>query len=167
VLACALLLALPGALAHANDRSLTAARAANARPAYATVVDASYQRATRASRRITSMLDEARRTRDARRVQCLDVTLSEMNSQVRLIGERADRLAAALERGDETEARHQASLAAYVARHLDEVEQRALACGGVIDLREGTRVVVEITREPNAGEPIDPTELPPTLPPPY
>jgi hypothetical protein len=160
LIACLLLLSVPGTLAHANDRT------PRARPAYAAQVDSAYQRASRASRRITSMLDDARRSRDTRRVQCLDLTLSEMNSQVRLLGERAERLALALARGDENVARHEAALATYVARHLGEIERRAALCVGTDDLREGTRLIVEIRREPNAGEPSDPSVLPPTLPPP-
>ena len=159
LIACLLMLAVPGTLARANDRT------PRARPAYAAGVDTAYHRATRASRRISSMLDDARRSRDARRVQCLDLTLSEMNSQVRLLSERAERLDLALARGDENVARHEAALATYVARHLGEVERRAALCVGTDDLREGTRVIVEITREANAGEPIDPGVLPPTLPP--
>lgn len=162
LIACLLVLGVPGALAHANGRTNPGV----ARPAYASEVDGAYQRASRASRRITSMLDDARRTRDARRAACLDVTLSEMNSQVRILGERAERLDAALARGDESVARHEAVLAGYVARHLGEVERRAVACVGISDLREGTRVVLEIEREPNAGAPVDPSILPPTLPPP-
>jgi len=161
LLACLLSLAVRPT-AHANDRNV----ATRARPVYAASVDAAYQRATRASRRISSMLDDARRMRDTRRVICLDVTLSEMNSQVRILTERAERLDRALARGDESVARHEAALAAYVARHLGDVEHRAAMCVGVDDLREGTRVTVEITREPNAGEPTDPTILPPMLPPP-
>lgn len=167
---CLLTLASPGTLAHANGSTASpgssAASATRARPAYAVEVDSAYLRATRASRRITSMLDEARRMRDRRRVGCLDATLSEMNSRARLLGERAERIDAALRHGDETVARHEAMLASYISRHLGEVEQRAVACVGIVDLHAGTRVTVEITREPNAGEPIDPSVLPPTLPPP-
>lgn len=161
LLACLLGLAvLP--TAHANDRSV----ATRTRPDYAAGLDTAYRRATRASRRISSMLDDARRLGDTRRVRCLDVTLSEMNSQVRILGERAERLDRALARSDESVARHEAALAAYVARHLGDVEHRAAMCVGVDDLREGTRVTVEITRESNAGEATNPTVLPPMLPPP-
>lgn len=170
LVACLLSLTIPGTLARANGSTAsagtTASSAAPTRPAYAIEVDTAYLRATRASRRITSMLDEARRMRDMRRVGCLDATLSEMNSRARLLGERAERIDAALRHGDESVARHEAMLASYVSRHLGDVERRAVACVGIVDLHAGTRVTVEITREPNAGGPIDPSVLPPTLPPP-
>ncbi len=167
MVSCLLLLALPGGLAHANEPTAPDGGAGRARPAYAVEVDAAYERATHVSRRITSMLDDARRTRDARRARCLDVTLSEVNSQVRMLGERAERLDAALTHGDESVARHEAMLAGYVARHVGEVERRAVECSGLVDLREGTRVTVEVERVPSAGEPVDGTALPLTLPPPF
>lgn len=89
-------------------------------------------RSTNASRRVARMLDGARRVGDVQRTWCLDDALNRIDSQVRLIAERVERIRRAEEAHDELTATREGRLLGYVLHQLPQTEHLADTCIGVV-----------------------------------
>ncbi|MFK7988327.1 MAG: hypothetical protein AB8I08_20065 [Sandaracinaceae bacterium] len=85
-------------------------------------------RSSRASRMMLTLLDEARRSGNAQKSQCVDRALSQINSFTQNLEQRRDRLRDAIARGDETEAAHQQRVIRTVYAQVRARQAAGRAC---------------------------------------
>ena len=85
------------------------------------------ERGTQISRRILSMLDEARRERDIIRVTCLNDKLTQTNAHLRTLGTRVANLTAAVETGDSQRRNHEFTVITILGQHFRTLEGEANA----------------------------------------
>jgi hypothetical protein len=97
------------------------------------------------SRRLLSMLDEARRDRDIIRVTCLNDKLTQTNAHIRTVQSRRSNLQEAVTTNDDNRRNHEFTVLTVLGQHFRTLEQEANACVGQ-DLFEtgSTRVDVEV-----------------------
>lgn len=129
------------------------------------------ERGEQLSRRVASMLDEARRENDVIRVTCLDDKLTQINAHRRTLGARTESLQEASQVGDEGRRNHEFTVISVLAQNLTELERAANECIGQ-DIFETGTTRVTTTIDPNTPDE-DPTVLPevpgpdvPIIPPP-
>ena len=115
------------------------------------------QRAQTISRRIQSMLDQARRDKDIVRVTCLDDKLSQVNARVGMLSSRIERLESYVTSGNVEAANHEFTVVTVIDQKLRSLEQEANQCIGQDAFETGaTRVEVDV-------EPGTPDEQPERL----
>lgn len=103
------------------------------------------ERGTQISRRVLTMLDEARRERDIIRVTCLNDKLTQINAHRRTLEQRRGNLQEAVNVGDESRRNHEFTVITVLGQHFRTLEQEANACIGQDIYETGaTRVVVDI-----------------------
>jgi len=115
------------------------------------------RRAELTSRRVAALLDLARRERHLPRVHCLDDVLSQINSTVRSIDLRTDRLAQAIRRRDARSRGHEITVLTVLEGRRGELEAEARMCVGDTPVT-GTRTVVTVTVDRSVPDE-DPTRL--------
>jgi len=120
-------------------------------------------RGTQISRRVMSMLDEARRERDIIRVTCLNDKLTQINAHLRTLQSRRENLQEAIQTGDEGRRNHEFTVITVLGQHFTTLEQEANQCIGQDIFETGTTQVVT-TIDPSTPEE-DPSNIP-TPPPP-
>jgi hypothetical protein len=108
------------------------------------------------SRRVMIALDEARRSRNPIRVQCLDRSLSQVHSTLRELERRAERVARG-RRPDSQMLRHDLSVVRVLGRRFGELEQEARVCNGEV-AAERSRTLLVVTIDPEVPRE-DPTRL--------
>jgi hypothetical protein len=107
--------------------------------------EATETRGTNISRRVLTMLDEARRERDIIRVTCLNDKLTQINAHLRTLQSRRENLQDAVNTGDESRRNHEFTVITVLGQHFRTLEQEANACVGQDIYETGTtRVVVDI-----------------------
>lgn len=103
------------------------------------------ERGTQISRRLLSMLDEARRERDIIRVTCLNDKLTQVNAHLRTLQSRRSNLQEAVDTGDESRRNHEYTVITVLGQHFRTLEQEANSCVGQDIFETGsTRVTVEV-----------------------
>ncbi len=133
--------------------------------------EATQQRGTQISRRIQTMLDEARRERDIIRVTCLNDKLTQTNANLRTLNDRVENLQEAVQGEDTSRRNHEYTVVTVLAQKFNTLEQEANQCIGQ-DLYEtgATRVVTTVdpgtpdedpTRVTEVGEEITVPFIPP------
>ena len=129
------------------------------------------ERSVALSRRVTSMLDEARREGDVIRVTCLDDKLTQINAHRRTLADRVESLQTATQVGDEGRRNHEFTVITVLDTNLSELERAASECIGQ-DLYEtgNTRVTTTIDPSTPDEDPGNVPEVPgvdvPFIPPP-
>ncbi|MFW6067493.1 MAG: hypothetical protein ACOC97_04085 [Myxococcota bacterium] len=123
------------------------------------------------SRRVQSMLDQARRERDIIRVTCLNDKLTQVNANLRTLEERIGNLQAAAEANDGDRRNHEYTVITVLAQKLSVLEQEANQCIGQDIFETGaTRVVTDIDPATPDEDPTQLDETPdvdvPFIPPP-
>lgn len=123
------------------------------------------ERGSQISRRVLSMLDEARRERDIIRVTCLNDKLTQINAHRRTLESRLRNLQEANTTGDSERRNHEFTVITVLGQHFRTLEQEANACIGQDIFETGTtRVVTDI--DPSTPDedlivlPVDPPEVP-------
>ncbi len=128
------------------------------------------ERGTRTSRRVLTMLDEARRERDIIRVTCLNDKLTQINAHLRTLQSRRENLQEAVNTGDEGRRNHEFTVITVLGQHFHTLEQEANACLGQDIFETGTtRVVVDVdpsTPNENLAIQSSPDAFPLFIPPP-
>ena len=130
-----------------------------------------HQRATNLSRQVASRLDDARRNRDQRRTQCLDTTLTQTNSTLRMLSARIIELQRAVGRRDASLRNHLHSVLGVLSRRVDALSAQSDGCiGHRRSGRNGTHIVIEIDsrvprEDPTALSTAPPADIP-MIPPP-
>jgi hypothetical protein len=105
-----------------------------------------HRRGELTSNDLSALLDDARARHDARFVRCLDRRLAEVNAHLRMIRNRYQSLARAVETRDARETRRMLDTIERLGRRIGEVETEAYACPGArVRSREGS-VELEVTR---------------------
>lgn len=103
------------------------------------------ERGTQISRRVLSMLDEARRERDIIRVTCLNDKLTQINAHRRTLENRLESLQEAIDTGDGERRNHEFTVITVIGQHFRTLEQEAGSCIGQDIFETGTtRVVTDI-----------------------
>ncbi len=115
-------------------------------------------RGTQLSRRVQSMLDEARRERDIIRVTCLNDKLTQINANLRTTNERLDALRNATEGQDSDRRNHEFTVLTVLGQKFDVLEQEANQCIGQDPFETGA------TRITTTVDPGVPTEDPGVVP---
>jgi hypothetical protein len=115
------------------------------------------ERGQQLSRRVTGMLDEARRENDVMRVTCLDDKLTQINAHLRTLGSRVNALREAVQLGDEGRRNHEYTIIAVLAQNLSELERAANECIGQ-DLFETGTIQVTTTIDPTVSD-VDPSDI--------
>jgi len=129
------------------------------------------QRGTQISRRIQTMLDEARRERDIIRVTCLNDKLTQSNANLRTLNDRIENLSDAVQGQDASRRNHEYTVVTVLAQKFSTLEQEANQCIGQ-DLYEtgATRVTTSVDPSTPDEDPADLTamsgEVIPFIPPP-
>lgn len=129
------------------------------------------QRGEDLSRRVQSMLDEARQERDIIRVTCINDKLTQVNANLRTAQQRAEQLNDAIDANDSGRRNHEFTVMIVLNQKLIVLDREAAQCVGQDIYETGaTRVTTEI--DPETPED-DPTILPevevpvaPYIPPP-
>jgi len=119
------------------------------------------------SRRLTSLLDEARRENDVIRVTCIDDKLTQVNAHNRTLGDRVESLQQAVQLGDEGRRNHEFTVISVLAQNLTELDRAAGECIGQDQFNTGTTRVTT-TIDPTVPEE-DPSAIaaPPSSPVPF
>lgn len=144
----------------AADGEISARRRADLSPAEQIAeAQRTQERATALSRRVTSMLDEARREGDVIRVTCLDDKLTQINAHRRTLGDRVQSLQTATQVGDEGRRNHEFTVITVLNQNLTELERAASECIGQDLYETGT------TRVTTTIDPATPDEDPGRVPP--
>ena len=115
------------------------------------------------SRRVSAMLDEARRENDIIRVTCLNDKLTQINAHLRTLQSRRENLQEAIQTGDDGRRNHEFTVITVLGQHFTTLEQEANQCIGQDIFETGTTQVVT-TIDPSTPEE-DPSNIP-TPPPP-
>ena len=123
------------------------------------------------SRRVSGMLDEARREGDVVRVTCLDDKLTQINAHSRTLGDRVTSLQEATTTADGDRRNHEFTVISVLSQNFQQLERDANECMGQSQFETGTtRVVTEIDpNTPNENPtwlPVPPGPVIPFLPPP-
>ncbi|MEM9195592.1 MAG: hypothetical protein AAGF12_40875 [Myxococcota bacterium] len=128
-------------------------------------------RGTQISRRVQTMLDEARRERDIIRVTCLNDKLTQINANLRTLEDRADALRTAVEGQDPNRRNHEFTVVSVLGQKFSVLEREANQCVGQ-DLFETGATRTSTTIDPEAPDE-DPSVIPapvevpvPFIPPP-
>jgi hypothetical protein len=124
-------------------------------------------RGTQLSRRVQTMLDEARRERDIIRVTCLNDKLTQINANLRTLTERMTSLREAVDGQDADRRNHEFTVVTVLGQKFDVLEREANQCLGQ-DIFETGATRITTTIDP--GVPFeDPTIVPapPDLPVPF
>lgn len=127
--------------------------------------------AAQLSKRIQSMLEQARRQGDIILVTCLNDKLSQVNANRRTLGKRVENLEKAIDAGDADQRDHEYTVITVLDQKFDTLEQEANQCLGEDVFETGaTKVVTSI--DPATPDD-DPTQIPeppgvdvPFIPPP-
>jgi hypothetical protein len=109
------------------------------------------ERGTQLSRRVTSMLDEARRENDVIRVTCLDDKLTQVNAHRRTLASRVESLREATQVADEGRRNHEFTVISVLSQNLTELERGANECIGQ-DLFETGNTRVTTTIDPQTPD---------------
>ncbi len=97
------------------------------------------------SRRVTAMLDEARREGDVIRVTCLDDKLTQINAHRRSLGDRVESLQEGVQLADDSRRNHEFTVITVLAQHLQNLDREANECIGQDMYETGsTRVTTTI-----------------------
>ncbi|MFW6086882.1 MAG: hypothetical protein ACODAG_06725 [Myxococcota bacterium] len=129
------------------------------------------EKGTAISRRIQSMLDQARRERDIIRVTCLNDKLTQVNANNRTLEDRVENLDSAVQADDTDRRHHEFTVVTVLAQKLNVLEQEANQCIGQDIFETGaTRVVTDIDPAAPDEDPSNIDEPPsvdvPFIPPP-
>jgi len=127
--------------------------------------DAIVRRGNQLAERLSRMLDEARREKDILRANCVNRKLTEVNANVRNVGERARALKDASQVSDDSRRNHEYTVLTVLSQKLDTLNQEAAQCLGESVFEPGASQVVT-TIPNNVIVATDPTTTPPTPPPP-
>lgn len=109
------------------------------------------ERGTQLSRRVTAMLDEARRENDVIRVTCLDDKLTQINAHRRTLTSRVESLQQAAQVADEGRRNHEFTVISVLSQNLTELERAANECIGQ-DLFETGNTRVTTTIDPQTPD---------------
>lgn len=109
------------------------------------------ERGTQLSRRVTAMLDEARRENDVIRVTCLDDKLTQINAHRRTLSSRVESLQQAAQVADEGRRNHEFTVISVLSQNLTELERAANECIGQ-DLFETGNTRVTTTIDPQTPD---------------
>jgi hypothetical protein len=115
-------------------------------------------RGTQLSRRLQTMLDEARRERDIILVTCLDDKLTQVNANLRTLVQRLESHRAALDGGDPGRRDHEFTVITVLGQKFDVLEQEANQCLGQDVFETGA------TRVTSVIDPDVPVEDPAVVP---
>jgi hypothetical protein len=122
------------------------------------------------SRRVSAMLDEARRENDIIRVTCLNDKLTQINANLRTLEARLQNLRDAIDAGDTGRRNHEFTVTTVLAQNFNVLENEANACIGQDIFETGaTRVVTTIDPETPEEDPMnlaEPVTEVPFMPPP-
>lgn len=103
------------------------------------------ERGAQLSRRLLTMLDEARRERDIIRVTCLNDKLTQVNAHLRTVQSRRSNLQESVDTGDEGRRNHEYTVLTVLGQHFRTLDQEASGCLGQDIFETGaTRIDVEI-----------------------
>jgi hypothetical protein len=108
-------------------------------------------RATQTSRRVTQMLDEARRERDIIRVTCLNDKLTQVNANLGSIAVRSESLQQAVQMNDDDRRNHEFTILSVLSQKIRTLEQEANQCLGQ-DIFETGNARVETSIDPAAPD---------------
>ena len=114
---------------------------------------------TQISRRIASMLDEARREGDIIRVTCLNDKLTQVNANLRTVDQRLGSLREAVDGNDTGRRNHEYTVLTVLGQKFNVLEQEANQCIGQ-DIFETGATRVTTTIDPDTPDE-DPTVLQP------
>ncbi len=120
------------------------------------------ERGTRLSRRIASMLDEARQERDIIRVTCLNDKLTQINANLRTAETRVSALEDAVAAQDSSRRGHEFTVLTVLNQKFQVLERESNECVGE-DLFDTGATSVETLRDEGTPDE-DPTALPVTEP---
>ncbi len=123
-------------------------------------------RGTQISRRVQTMLDEARRERDIIRVTCLNDKLTQVNANLRTLEERIGNLQSAVQGQDASRRNHEFTVITVLSQKFNVLEQEANQCLGQDIFETGaTRVTTSIDPETPIEDPtVVPEQVPPAVP---
>lgn len=116
------------------------------------------ERGMQISRRIQTMLDEARRERDIIRVTCLNDKLTQVNANLRTLEDRMENLQQGVQAQDASRRNHEFTVITVLGQKFNVLEQEANQCIGQ-DLFETGATRVETSVDPDS-----PTEDPSVVP---
>ena len=148
---------------EANSSEVAVRRRANLNPAEQ-LAEAQRvgEEAQQLSRRVSSMLDEARQERDIIRVTCLNDKLTQINANIRTLENRTDNLQASVDSADTDRGGHEFTVISVLDQKLNLLEREASQCIGEDIFETGATTV---TTEIDEGSPTDdPTVIPATPP---
>lgn len=130
-----------------------------------TQAEAIVRRGNQLAERLSRMLDEARREKDILRANCVNRKLTEVNANVRNVGDRAKALKDASQVADDSRRNHEYTVLTVLSQKLDTLNQEAAQCLGESVFEPGaSQVITTIPNNVIVGT--DPTTVPPTPPPP-
>jgi len=110
------------------------------------------------SRRVSSMLDEARREQDIIRVTCLNDKLTQINANNRTLTQRGESLQSAVDSSDSARRNHEYTVITVLSQKFNVLEQESNQCISQDIFETGaTQVTTEI-------DPATPDENPTQLP---
>jgi hypothetical protein len=124
-------------------------------------------RVTQTSRRVTQMLDEARRERDIIRVTCLNDKSTQINANLTSVVARSESLRQAVQTNDDDRRNHEFTILTVLGQKVRTLEQEANQCLGQ-DIFETGDARVETSIDPAAPDE-DPSAVPsyPDVPVPF
>lgn len=130
-----------------------------------TQAEAIVRRGNQLAERLSRMLDEARREKDILRANCVNRKLTEVNANVRNVGDRAKALKDASQVADDSRRNHEYTVLTVLSQKLDTLNQEAAQCLGESVFEPGaSQVITTIPNNVIVGT--DPSTVPPTPPPP-
>jgi hypothetical protein len=129
-----------------------------------TQADSIVRRGNQLAERLSRMLDEARREKDILRANCVNRKLTEVNANVRNVGDRAKALKDATQVADEGRRNHEYTVLTVLNAKLDTLNQEAAQCLGESVFEPGASQVV--TTIPTDAPTIDPSVVGAPPPPP-
>ncbi len=121
-----------------------------------------YARGEDLSRRVQSMLDEARQERDIIRVTCINDKLTQVNANLRTAEQRISQLEDAIAAEDSGRRNHEFTVIIVLGQKFVVLDREAVQCiGNEIYETGATRVITEI----DPGAPVEnPSAIPPMHP---
>jgi len=124
------------------------------------------------SRRVSTMLDDARREQDIIRVTCLNDKLTQINANNRTVGQRIESLQAAVDSSDPDRRNHEYTVLTVLGQKFSVLDQEANQCISQDIFETGaTQVTTEIDPATPDEDPSNMPQTPdlptPTIPPPY
>ena len=126
---------------------------------------------TQISRRVASMLDGSRRESDIIRVTCLDDKLTQVDANLRTVGQRVNHLQEAVDGNDTNRRNHEYTVLTVLGQKFSVLEQEANQCIGQDIFETGsTRVTTTVDPATPDADPTSPDNPPdeeiPFIPPP-